>query len=172
MGAAYKLQDLQRLADREIFVDANVLIHLFWSTNNQKWETEYAKMYSSLMKQSNKLYVDFLVVSEVINRMLRIEHQKKQPSLTFKQFRDGVDGQQALSDIYFVVEDQILNQFTVIGKSFSKTDILSFLNVDSLDFLDKGFLKICQDNSFVLFTNDKDFKGANIDVLTCNPAIL
>jgi predicted nuclease of predicted toxin-antitoxin system len=44
--------------------------------------------------------------------------------------------------------------------------------MDALDFLDKGILKTCQDNNFVLLTNDKDFKNANIDILTGNPYIL
>jgi predicted nucleic acid-binding protein len=88
-----------------------------------------------------------------------------------KQFRDSPEGRQILSDIYLIVENQILSKFNVTGNAFSKTDILGFLTVNSLDFSDKGILKICQDNNFVLLTNDKDFKSANVDLLTRNPAI-
>jgi predicted nucleic acid-binding protein len=171
MTTKYSLSDVSHLIDRDIFVDANVLIYLFWSTGSIRWEIDYATAYSSLLKQGNTLYIDFLVISEVINQMLRIEYKKKQSSVSFKQFRDSPDGQQVLSNIYLIVETQILNQFNVIDKSFSKNDIQSFLKIDSLDFIDKGILNICQDNNFVLLTNDKDFKNANIDLLTCNPAI-
>ena len=170
MALVYKLRDIPELIGREIFVDANALMYLFWSTGSQMWEEEYAKIVSALQNQSNKLVIDFLVISEVINKMMRIE-QKKHSFSNFKQFRDCNDGQQALTDIYLVVKDQILNQFNVVGKEFSKTDIVSFLNVDSMDFMDKGILKICRDNYFVLLTNDKDYKGSDIDILTCNPAI-
>jgi len=172
MAIRYKLDDIPKLLDRKFFVDANVLIYLFWSTGSIKWEIEYSTVFSSLLKQSNKLYVDFLVIAEVINQMLKTEHKKNFSTLLFKQFRDSTDGQQVLSDIYLIVENQILTQFEVTGNSFSKTDILNFLKVDSLDFLDKGILKTCQDNGFILLTNDKDFKNADIDILTCNPIIL
>ena len=175
MAIKYKLQDISKLSSRNIFVDSNVLIHLFWPTaGSMKWEIEYANAFSSLLKQSNKLHVDFLVIAEVINQMLRTDFKTKKGSsaLSFKQFRDSADGQQVLSDIYLIVENQILAQFDVTGNSFSKTDILSFLTIDTLDFLDKGILRTCQDNNFVLLTNDKDFKNADIDILTANPHIL
>ena len=175
MAIKYKLQDISKLSDRNIFVDANVLIHLFWPTaGSMKWEIAYSNAFSSLLKQSNKLYVDFLVIAEVINQMLRTEYKTKKgyTALSFKQFRDSAVGQQVLIDIYLIVENQILAQFDVTGNSFSKTDILSFLTIDTLDFLDKGILKTCQDNNFVLLTNDKDFKNADIDILTGNPHIL
>jgi predicted nucleic acid-binding protein len=170
MDGKYRLNNVSQLQNRDIFVDANVLIYLFWPTG-KPWERSYATAYLSLLKQANKLYVDFLVVSEVINRVLRIEHGKRSSSIKFKQFRDSAEGQQILSEIYLIVEKQILNQFNVSGDVFSKADVLNFLTVDSLDFLDKGILKTCQDNNFVLLTNDKDFKNADIDILTCNPAI-
>jgi predicted nucleic acid-binding protein len=172
MATKYKLHKVSQLKNRVVFVDANVLIYLFWPTGKQQWEIDYATAYLSLLKQANRLYVDFLVISEVINRILRIEHKKKQSLTPFKQFRDSADGQQSLSDIYLIVENQILSRFNVIGNAFSLTDILNFLTVDSLDFLDKGILKTCQNNNFVLLTNDKDFKNVNIDILTCNPLIL
>jgi len=171
MADRYKLGDIPKLSDRKFFVDANVLIHLFWSTGNMRWETEYATVYSSLLK-SNKLFVDFLVIAEVINKMLKTEYEKKYKAIKYKQFRDSANGQQVLSDIYLIVENQILTNFNVVGNSFSKSDILDFLTIDAFDFLDKGILKTCQDNDFVLLTNDRDFKNANIDILTCNPYIL
>ena len=40
--------------------------------------------------------------------------------------------------------------------------------VDSLDFTDKAIERVCSENSFVLLTNDKDFKDSTIDILSCN----
>jgi len=50
--------------------------------------------------------------------------------------------------------------------------VKNFLNVDNLDFNDKGILKICQENKFVLLTDDGDYKNSDIDILTCNKQIL
>ncbi|MDR0573274.1 MAG: type II toxin-antitoxin system VapC family toxin [Tannerella sp.] len=172
MATKYSLQTISQLRNRAVFADANVLIYLFWPTGSLRWESDYAAVYSLLLKQATNLYIDFIVVSEVINQMLRIEHRTSRwaPS-PFKRFRDSPDGQSVLSDIYLIVENQILNQFKVIGNAFSQTDILHFLTVDSLDFPDKGIVKICQNNHFVLLTNDRDFRNVDVDILTCNPAI-
>ena len=58
------------------------------------------------------------------------------------------------------------------NKSFSKVEIQSFLTLEPLDFADKGILLTCQQNGCVLLTNNVDFKTADLDLLTSNPAIL
>ena len=40
--------------------------------------------------------------------------------------------------------------------------------IDELDFVDKSTVSIFQENSFVLLTNDKDFRNSDIDILTGN----
>jgi predicted nucleic acid-binding protein len=172
MATKYNLQSIAQIQGRDVFLDANVLIYLFWPTGSVNWENKYASAFARLLRQQNKLCVDFLVVSEVINRAIRSEHVKLQPALKFKQFRDSKEGKNALEDIYKVVENDILNRFHFIGKAFSRDEVNSFLQIDSLDFVDKGILKVCQENNCVLLTNDKDFKTVDIDILTANPALL
>lgn len=172
MAAKYNLQSIAQLQGRDVFLDANILIYLFWPTGSISWENTYASAFARLLRQQNKLCIDFLVISEVVNRAIRSEHVKLQPALKFKQFRDSQEGKEALEDIYKVVENDILSRFHFIGKEFSKDEVNQFLNVDSLDFFDKAILKICQENNCVLLTNDKDFRTADIDILTANPVIL
>lgn len=173
MAERYDINRIAEIKDRNIFVDANILIYWNWaSAGNEQNEIDYSSVYSELMKQENKLFVDFLVISEVINRIFRIEHKKLQPAMDYKQFRDSRQGKTILSDIYNIVKDRILEDFCVVGKSFSEDDIRDFLIVDSLDFMDKGILDICKENNFVLLTNDKDYKNSDIDILTCNRQIL
>lgn len=172
MAGKYKLQDVSKLDGRKIFADANVLIYLFWPTGRFSWENNYAAAFSQLLKQNNEIFVDFYVLSEVINRMIRTEHKKQQPDVQYKSFRDTNEGKDALIDIYLIVKESILKQFNVVGKLYKKNDLEKFLDVDELDFIDKSTLSICQENNFVLFTNDKDFKNTNIEVLTGNPHIL
>ncbi|MFW5872205.1 MAG: PIN domain-containing protein [bacterium] len=172
MGANYKLQDFNQLRDRDIFVDANVLIYLFWPTGQVSFEKNYARVFRNLLRQGNNLFVDFLMISEVINRVVRIEHQKINPNQKFKDFRNSPDGKDVLEDIYIIVKNDILSRFNVVGKYFDKQKINSFLIVDELDFVDKATVSICVENSLVLLTNDKDFKNSGLDILTGNPNIL
>jgi predicted nucleic acid-binding protein len=171
MAAKYNLQNIDRLQGRAVFLDANVLIYLFWPTGSN-WENKYASVLARLHRQQNEMCVDFLVISEFINRAIRIEHAKLLTTLTYKQFRDTQEGRDALKDIYKVVETVILGQFHFVGKTFSKVDVYQFFNVDHLDFVDKAILAICKENNCVLLTNDKDFKYSDIDILTAHPAII
>ncbi len=178
MDEKYKLWQADQLKGRNIFVDTNVLIYLFWPTGEHAFEQKYATTFNQLRKQGNNLYVDFLIISEIINRALRIEYGKflltntlTESQFKFKKFRDSEEGQSALEDIFTVVKD-ILQQLSVTGKVFSKAEIENSLFVDRLDFVDKAIASLCKDKEFVLFTNDKDFKDTGLEILTGNPHIL
>lgn len=172
MGAKYRLQDVSQLNGRNIFFDANVLIYLFWPTGQHSFEQNYARVFRNLLRQGNNLFVDFLVTSEVINRILRNEHQRINPSQKLKDFRNSEDGKDALDDIYIIVKNDILARFNVVGKAFNSQEIESLLSVDELDFVDKATVTLCEENNFVLLTNDKDFRDSGLDMLTGNPHIL
>lgn len=172
MAINYKLQDVADLKDRAVFLDANILIYLFWPTGQHHFEKNYARVFRNLLRQKNKMFVDFLVISEVINRVIRIEHQKINPNQKFKDFRNSKEGKEALNDIYLIIKYDVLNQFEVIGKAFDKQDIENKLIIDELDFVDKAIVELCQEHNLVLLTNDKDFKNADLDILTGNPKIL
>lgn len=172
MGTHYHLNDYSQLTGRSLFVDANVLIYLFWPTGQHSYEKNYASVFKNLILQGNKLFVDFLVISEVINRIARIEFKKSQSNLNFKQYKLSQEGKDVFNDIYIIVEQSILNQFHIVGKAFDKNDIGGFLVTDDLDFVDKAIVSTCSENNLVLLTNDRDFKNCGLDVLTGNPHIL
>lgn len=171
MAKKYRLNDVAQLNGRNIFFDANVLIYLFWPTGQHYFEKNYASVFSNLLKQGNNLFVDFLVISEVVNRILKTEHQKTNPTQKFKDFRDSQNGKNALKDIHIIVKNNILDRFNVVGKAFDKQDIKCFLAVDELDFVDKAIVSTCSENKLVLLTNDKDFKNCTLDIITDNQHI-
>jgi hypothetical protein len=113
-----------------------------------------------------------MIISEIINRLLRFEHQNLQPFSHYKDFRDSIDGKNVLSNIFKIIKNNILPQFNIVVKIFDKQEIEKLLIVDDLDFVDKSIAEICKENSLILFTNDKDFKYVDIDILTENPNIL
>ena len=179
MSTKYSTQNIPAVQDRRIFFDANVLIYLFWPSGSHHWESVYSTAFGHLLQQQNEMLVDFIVISEIINRAHRLEYEKylsynnfTKNNLTYKQYRDNVDDQSALSDIYLIIESNILNRFTIVGKSFTTNEIRAFLTLEPLDFTDKGILLTCKENGCILLTNDKDYKVADIDILTSNPAIL
>jgi predicted nucleic acid-binding protein len=180
MANRYNPSSISSINDKKIFFDANILIYLFGygTPTNANWEDQYARLYSNLSKQKNSFVVDFIVISEFVNRAIKIEYKNylannhlTENNCKYKDYRNSQNGQDALEDIYLTVTDDILNEFEVVEKSYSKNDLIFMCTVDSLDFSDKAIVKICKDNQFILLTNDTDFKNANIDILSCHKKI-
>ncbi|HLS31130.1 MAG TPA: hypothetical protein VK021_09760 [Flavobacteriaceae bacterium] len=120
------------------------------------------------------MFVSFSVISEVVNRIIRIEHGKYKENtgnkIRFKPYRNSPEGEEALSDIYLIFREMILPQFEFIPQDFNKEDVEDFLHYDELDFNDKAIQNICQQNDFVLLTNDIDFRESNVDIISGHPA--
>jgi predicted nucleic acid-binding protein len=169
----YDLTRVNELIDRSIFFDANILLYLFWATGKGSCETEYATLFKSLVTNKNKLYVDLTVVSEVFNKAFDIEFEKYKDThnnrhLNKKTYRDSTEGQSSIEAIYSLLKGTVLKHFKLVGKNFTKEDIVNLLIFDNLDFSDKILLEICKENKFVLLTHDFDFRNADIDILTAN----
>jgi predicted nucleic acid-binding protein len=178
MAKRYSSSDIRNLSHRSVFFDANVLLYIFWPTGS-RWERQYSSIFSHLLQQKTRMVVDFLVISEVVNRAVKTEYNKyllekkiTGNELRYKEFRDLTEGHEVLRDIFDVINKKILNNFDVTGKTFSKSDITGFLKVDSLDFTDKGIEAICKDNKYILLTNDKDFVKSDIEILSSHPDLL
>lgn len=173
----YRQSDISSITNKNVFFDANILIYLFWPTtsNTNSPANQYSSVLASLLQNGFKLFVNPTVVSEAINRILRIEFenykiQNGNDAITFKTYRDSIEGRQAQSDAYAVFNNRILNLFSIKDKCLSKNDIKSFLFVNSLDFNDKIILDICKSNNLILLTHDKDYVETDIDVISANRA--
>lgn len=180
MANRYNPSSILTIKDKKIFLDTNILIYLFGygTPTTANWEDQYARLYTSLNNQGNKFVVDFIVIAEFVNRAIRFEYDNylleknlTKNELAYKKYRDLPMGQEALKDIYLTATDAVLADVEVVERSFSKSDLLMMCNVDSLDFLDKAIVEICDKNGFILLTNDRDYKCSPIDILSCNRAI-
>jgi len=179
MSNIYTLTDIEKLKDRDIFFDTNILLYLFWPTQSHYYERTYSKIFNQLLKQKNNLYIDFIVISEIINRVIRIEYENylednyvPKNTIKFKEFRDGKTGKETLEDIFTIIDKKIFKFFEVTTKDFNKKEIKTFFKVNSLDFSDKGIEKICIDNNYILLTNDSDFLDSKVDLLTINKKLI
>ena len=175
MPNRYRQSDIPQIPNKNVFFDANVLVYIFWPTINggsASPANRYSSMLGTLFKNRFKLYLNSTVVSEVVNRVLRIEYEKYKVvhtnNLTFKDYRNSVDGQQVQQDIFDMFNNRIFNLFSIKEKCLTKDMLKSFLTVDSLDFNDKVIVDLCKSNNFVLLTHDKDFANENIDVISAN----
>lgn len=164
---------ISTIQGRQLFFDANVLLYLFGG-NPSTWTNTYSSIFSQCLTMGNGLCVDVFVLSEFINRFLHIEYEKylknnnlNRQQVNFKGFRSQQDGIQASQDVELIVKGTILNRFSLVGKLFDTASILS-INLVNSDFNDELIIRTCQEHQCVLVTNDADFSGANVDILTAN----
>ncbi len=172
MKNRYSVNEIPYLKNKKIFFDANVLIYVFWPTTPDNTKAKnYLNVFSKLLKNNISMFIDFIVLSEVINRILKIEynnisnHEKE----NFKEFRNSIQGREIISTLYTQIKNKIIPNFSIIGKIFTKENLENFLENFSLDFNDNAIVSICKDNNFILCTNDFDFANEDIDILTANP---
>lgn len=173
MPQRIQIYEIDKLVGRTVFFDANVFLYIFWPTGNMRYSKAYSKLFNNCLQNNIPIAIDFIVLSEVINRALRIEHEKyiqSDPFCSFKKYRDSPEGIQSQNDVYEIVT-QCLKRITICGKEFTEKEILSFLTVDSLDFNDKGIADLCVCKGYILATNDGDFSNQNIDIISANVKI-
>jgi len=97
MRNRYSPSNISDIADKKIFFDTNILIYIFGFGTHQNWESQYANLYSELNNQDNKFVVDFIVISEFINRVIKLEYENYRTNstainLNYKNYRNSQDG--------------------------------------------------------------------------------
>lgn len=178
MNRRISLTDISTLSGRRVFFDTNVLIYIFWPTGMRPWIAEYSSVFRRLLNMKIDLCLDITVLSELINRILRLEHEKylKENSLQkdefgFKQFRNTLECTSTTEEMYLLIQNRILRHFVVVGKIFSNADIPA-LFIKGADFNDQIIISTCLENNCILLTNDADYLNAPIDILSSNPKLL
>ncbi|AYR28220.1 type II toxin-antitoxin system VapC family toxin [Akkermansia muciniphila] len=175
---AYDLSSYSFSSGEQILLDTNVWLYLFPAPNNPSisFATQYSTAFSNLVSAQAQPVLDPMVLSEYLNRYIRIEWEGfyKPQYPKFKDFRNSSD-------------------FPVIasaGETFAKK-ILSFCQIHSLpadeldlhralssfaaggkDFNDALLVDICKKRNLKLMTNDGDFQNGGIEVLTTNTKLL
>lgn len=178
----YQVEQINDLRDKEFFVDANALLYVFFpicTKDNEEWIRKYSKIYRFIREKNSLAYVDVMVLSEVVNKAIRLKHDEYLESnrLTrydypFKKYRDSDEGKENLEIIYRTIKKQVLSFFKLCDKTYNMQDILDFMSLSKLDFVDKGIESICKEQDLVLITNDADFADSDIEILTANNRLL
>lgn len=170
MKMRYTASSILSLKSRTFFFDANSLIYIFWPTSpDSQAAADYGSILATLLKNNAILATNEIVISEIINRILRIEFNKTGmlPD-AFKKFRDSPEGRSVQEDIYTIIKNRILHRFHVASEILSKEDVHSLLTVSNLDFNDKIIELCCKKKGMILLTHDSDFSSSDVDILSAN----
>ena len=156
--------------NEKVFIDTNILIYLFspgFVSSNEKYIEQYSEILDILLQNDAKLYISSVVVSEFINRILRIDYEKnKDVYPNFKQdYRKSEKYKETLRLILKELK-KILKISNKINDAFDDFDLLLWYQRDTnqnLDFNDLQIAFIVENNNLKLLSNDSDFDNFGIN---------
>jgi predicted nucleic acid-binding protein len=172
----YRLSQIDHLRQDGICFDANIWLYLFCPLGNYRIHTviAYSKCYARILEVKLPVFVDIVIVSEVINRYLRLAHSyycKNQGiDMDYKKYRKTEDYQKILREVYSLVKKRILPHCIIGNISYDKDMFISLLDDSDYDkdFNDHHITNLCLRHNLCLMTHDSDFKHTNIPIISEN----
>lgn len=155
------------------FFDNNVWMLLFSPVAGARAKEQ--RIYASLLQQIQSaratIFINSLVLSEYINRSLRLsfDHWRNtQPPRAFRldykrDYRPTPDFKEAQDAIYAEVED-ILNAALRKPDDFNALDLSALRQAQCSDFNDAYYANFCKLNNLILVSDDRDFQTTTLDI--------
>lgn len=152
--------------DDKVFIDTNILIFLFspdFVSSREYQVDKYSNIYAKLIENQCKLYINSHVVSEFINKCLRIDFNKNfQNEERTKEFKKDYRGssqyKETLSTILHELNKFMSLNVSQIDDDFSNFDInREYIENDNSDFNDLIIARNVINNNLKLLSDDADF---------------
>lgn len=177
-----------RLSD-QILPDSNIWLYLYSpaAVAYPHWLKPaimtYTKAWAALHQQDVTVWLDTVVLSEVINRLLDEEWQRIDPPnqgtqvrkyKKRKDFRCSQDYPGAARSVEAIAR-MVVADSKALDHPFSRWDLDSVLTdfgSGSTDWNDQLLVETCRYHNVKLMTHDADYVTGGIEVLTINPKLI
>ena len=178
-GSAEEISNYTFKGTDELLLDANVWFFLYGPHRpGSPQAAAYSAAFARILAASCRIYVDVLIISEFVNRYARLKHQllqgRRGVPREFKRFRGTAMFKTIAKDIAADTR-KILSTCTRVDSGFATLDVDVLVNsygVGNSDINDLVLAELCRSKGFMLVTDDGDFKGKGITVLTANRRLL
>ena len=174
----YKPEEITQYAfapSDELLFDTNVWLFLYGPQGPKNARAAvYSQALARILAAQSRIYIDVLIVSEFINRYARLEFRLLSKSDDFKQFRKSAEFKPVARDIAADVK-RVLQHCTRVESGFESPAIDALINeyaAGDSDFNDQILTALCKGKGLKLVTDDGDFKGGEIPVVTANQRLL
>lgn len=163
----------------ELFLDTNIWLLIYGPHKpyNTKRKSTYSSAFQHMLAAHSHMYIDVLVLSEFINVWARY-YQRQWPDYhhekSFKKFRRSPEFRVAAARIA-AEATRVLRHCSRVDSDFVKLDISRIIGEygqgDS-DFNDQVIRELCINRRLKLVTDDGDFQGDGLSILTANGRLL
>jgi len=178
MSHYWRTDRLPSLKNKKVLLDANIWIYIFCEIGeyHKFFVNTYSKAFYILLKSNNTIYTDFCILSEFINRYLKISctNYQKRKQLQYidykRDYRVTEDYKEAWTTVCDIVHNKILSRSQIINAKYDQSSMAKLLRKDQVgtDFNDNHLVNLCEVEEMFLMTNDADFKNTNLNVITEN----
>ncbi len=173
---AVSVQNHQFKSEDKLLLDTNIWLFLYGPQQPRNRKVRiYSQALANILKAKCHIYIDVLIVSEFINAYARLKWKVLAPEIpSFKQFRHTRDFKSVARDITSDVK-RVLDCCTRIDNAFDALDIndvISQYATGNTDFNDQIIETVCKRKGLTLLTDDGDFCGQDISVVTANRRLL
>ena len=160
----------------ELLLDANIWLLVYGPQIPRDPRVAiYSQALDKILAAKSRIYIDVLVVSEFINTYARLKwNLLVARNLGFKQFRRSKDFKSVARDIAADVK-LVLRHCTRVASGFESLAIDPLIDeyaAGASDFNDQILTTLCKKAGLKLITDDSDFKGRGIPVITANKKLL
>lgn len=160
----------------ELFLDTNIWLFVYGPQRpRDKKVAIYSQAFAKILAAQCRIYIDVLIVSEFINTYSRLKWNiMGKPKENFKQFRNSQGFKPIAQDIAADIRC-VLSHCERVESSFESLDIdglISEYATGNADFNDQVIAVLCQRKGLKLLTDDGDFRGQNIPIVTANRRLL
>lgn len=179
---AYDLSKWSFSAQDRILPDANFWVNVFGPAPavGQRGHRvrDYSRGLQVMLQGKVPLFIDVLILSEVINTLARLEFNTNFRNIYghtgFKQFRNSPD---FLPTARMIASQcrKILQHCERLDHAFSEwgvPQLLADFEKGGEDFNDQLIIEISKKHSLTLLTDDGDMTTGGLKVLTANPRLL
>lgn len=175
----YKAEEITRYdfkSSDKFLLDTNVWLFVYGPRKpGGRNAVVYSRALARILAAEARIYIDVLIVSEFINTYARLKWKWLFASFTdFKQFRNSEDFKPVAKDIAADVR-RVLQLCTRVESGFESVAIDALIDeyaAGDSDFNDQILTALCVTEKLRLVTDDGDFKGRGIPVITANKRLL
>ena len=160
----------------ELLLDANIWMFVYGPRKPGDTRAAiYSQALAKILAAHSRIYMDVLIVSEFINTYARLQWRLLAPHIRqFKDFRQSTAFKPVAQDIAADTR-RILKLCSRTETGFELVEINAIMDAyaaGDADFNDQMLTALCKRKGLTLVTDDSDFGGQDIPIVTANKRLL
>lgn len=162
---------------KNILFDTNVWISIYGNDPTGE-RAVYSDFYRSAIKNKNSIVTNSLIISELFNRMCKIEYEllfgKEEYHLLKERRKSDADYVERVESVRDTCLN-VLDDCSFLCREVNAASLGGHLEAaakGNLDLTDAALVECCISKDLIFVTHDKDFEGIDFKLVTANRGIL